>query len=155
MEINRTPNISFSAFYRNSPPCMSYLAKNFDGNKVKFSKALEILDERCSKHKFFDMFYSPTNNSIKILPRDKYVENIIPTSGRIIDIWQKKQYLQKPYVDVSASLPLEANKSFIRKILDFFSYKKVKQSINPYEKLPSNVREAVDIIEKMEHSILW
>lgn len=155
MEINRTQNISFSAFYRNSPPCMSYLAKNFDGNKVKFSKALEILDERCSKHKFFDMFFSPQNNSIKILPRDKYVENIIPISERFINVSEKEQYLEKPCINLSASLPLEANRSFIKKIFDFFSYKRVKQSINPYEKLPSNVREAVDIIEKMEHKILW
>ena len=155
MEINRTQNISFSAFYRNSPPCMNYLAKNFGGNRVKFSKALEILDERCSKHKFFDMFYSPLNNSIKILPRDKYVENIIPSSGRIINVSEKEQYLEKTSINLSASLPLEANRSFIKKFFDFFSYKRVKQSINPYEKLPSNVREAVDIIEKMEHTILW
>lgn len=157
MEIKNNQNISFKAFYRKSPPCMHYLAQNFNGNRVRFNKALEILDERCSKHKFFDMFYS-SNNSIKVVPKDKNVEKyFMPDSKKYLNIPAKDRYVEKFETEiVSEELKNKSNESFFKKIINFFKFKKAKKivSVNLYYKLPSNVREAVDIIEKIEHSIM-
>lgn len=155
MEIKNNKNISFNAFYRNSPPCMRYLAKDFDGNKMKFNKAIEILDKKCSKHKFFDMFYSPDSNSIKIVPKDNAIEKIFPYVGRYMNISASESY-KTITTTVYNELKQDTNTSFFKRIISIFSFKKAKKliTIEPYDKLPSNVREAVDIIEKMEHSLL-
>ncbi len=152
MEIQKPQKISFQAFYRHSPSCMHYLEKNFDGSKMRFNKAIEILDKRCSKHKYFDMFFSPENNSIKILPKDISVEKYL-LNGRYMTILQSERYAVET-VSVENKLQENSNNSFFKKFLKMFSFGRAKKIINPYYKLPSNVREAVDIIEKIEHSIV-
>ena len=149
-------NQSFGSFFRHSPPCMRYLAQNFYGNNVKFEKAMEILDKRCSKHKFFDMFYSPENNSIKILPKDKSVEDyFLSDSKTYMTFHADEYYAEKSYSEDIKNLKNKPKISFLEKIIDFFSFSKVKKYINisPYNMLPSNVREAVDVIDKMERTI--
>ena len=158
MEIKNNQNVSFGAFFRNSPPCINYLAKNFDGNKVKFNKALQILDEKCSKQKYFDMFYSPENNSIRIMPRNKFLRGYFSKKNSYINIPENKDYLTKTEsLNISEKLEKESDISLIKNFLRIFSIKKAKKYINsnPYEKLPSNVREAVDIIKKLERSIFY
>jgi len=152
MEIQNSQKISFQAFYRHSPPCMHYLEKNFDGNRTRFNKALEILDKRCSKHKYFDMFFSPDNNSIKIFPKDISVEKYL-LNGRYMTVSQNERYTEKLAL-IEGKLPENTNNSFFKKFLRAFPFGHAKKIINHYYKLPSNVREAVDIIEKIEHSIM-
>lgn len=136
---------------------MQYLAKDFDGNKIKFSKALKILDEKCSKHKLFDMFYSPNNSSIKIVPKDKAIEEIFPNIGKYMNISQNERYnINADAVTVYDESQQNTHTSFLKRILSIFSFKKAKfLTIDSYDKLPSNVREAVDIIEKIEHSLFY
>lgn len=154
MEIQNSQKISFQAFYRHSPPCMHYLEKNFYGNRTKFNKALEILDERCSKHKFFDMFFSPSDNAIRIFPKDKSVEKYL-LRGREMYLSQSEHYNQIHNLEnVSEDTSKGVGISFFKILKKIFSFKKAKNIINPYTKLPANVREAVDIIEKIEHSIM-
>ena len=154
MEIKKTQNISFEAFFRHSPPCMHYLEKNFDGNKMRFNKALEILDERCSKHKFFDIIFSSENNAVRIIPKEKKVDKYLP-NGHYIWLPQSEHYSQIHNIgDISAEYPKKSDGLFLKFLKNLFSLKKAKKIINPYYKLPANVREAVDIVEKIERSIV-
>lgn len=157
MGIKNTQNISFGSFFRNSPPCMDYLAKNFDGNQSKFNKALEILDNKCSKHKYFDMFYSQENNSIKIVPKNESIENYFFTGPqKFMSIPEGERYTKiAEILELYGEPKKKTENLFIKKIKNIFSLKKAKKYVNSgvYNKIPSNVREAVDIIEKMEHSL--
>ena len=152
MEIkNNQTNIYFKSFYRNSPPCMEYLSKNF-ASKSRFKKALQILDERCSNHKYFDIFYIPKNNSITIMSKDFKLKN--NSSFKYMTIPQGERYSsKKDTVHISENWPVVD--SFIKKLLKIFSFHKAKKFLvtSPYDELPPNVREAVDIVEKMEHSL--
>lgn len=153
MEIKNIRNTqSFGTFFRNSPPCMNYLSKNFEGNGSRFKKALEVLDLRCSKHKYFDMFFSADNSSIRIFPKDKSVEKYL-LNGKYMFLPQSEHYNEKVVPDVwDEMVQQRKNSTFIKRFLNLFSFK-AKEIINPYYKLPSNVREAVDLIEKIERSI--
>ncbi len=157
VDINKIDySISFSAFYRSSKPCIKYLSKNFDGNISEFDKALITLDERCSGHKHFDMFFSPEDSSIKIFPKvhDKSSQN------NYISVYSNSEYdSHLRYLANDKYLHEFSGKNIIKRILykifDFFNADKVKKFVvqTSYDKLPSNVREAVDLIEKMEHAL--
>ena len=165
MEIRNIDNSqSFTSFYRHSQPCMKYLEKYFNGNKLKFEKALVTLDEKCSKHKNFDMFYSPEDDSIKIVPKTSQAKQYSEahSGGNYISIYSKSDYDQKnklyDMAQKTIGKKLESENVFRRILsstLEFLRINKIKKYIgsSPYDNLPYNVREAVDLIERMERSI--
>lgn len=158
MDISSSQNISFKAFYRNSPPCRRYLFENFGGNQSKFAKALKILDERCAKHKYFDMFYSHERNSICIVPKNDKVEESIPERLRYISIAEGKHFSKELLENIVNNSVLKdkiLNNTLNSKIQKLLYFLNIKKHINPnhYDKLPSNVREAVDVIEIIERSM--
>lgn len=162
MEIkNINTTLSFTAFYRNSPQCLNYLSRNFGESRIKFNRALVKLDERCSMHKHFDMFYVPYNNSINILPKNTSspfiralnVEHII-----VRENMHNYEHLSRKDLKWNDTISPKNEESaepkcFMDKIFKNFNLGRKKVLPDPYEKLPGNVKLAVDMVDDLEKKI--
>lgn len=165
MDLNSKINNSQSfgmAFSRGSAECNNYLAFPFKHKSHKFKKALKELDKRCDAHKYFDMFHSSHDDSIKIIGKtdiagqkmaEKYGDTILSLSKNV----KHPNYAQQTRIRLNEleHSNIGPQNGFERMIFKLFNYFHMKYAnlhvkCNPYENLPDNVRKSIDIINELE-----
>lgn len=166
MQVNNnvcnSPN--FGMFHRNSYECAKYLRSGFESvsETKQFKRAIKTLDKICDKHKNFDMKFNKDDNSIILYGTNVSANSLL-----------KYEFGKSPYIvpqDVYRPNRLQGLEEGLKGILkgeeapkdamDRFYFKifssvtrfgaKVYLKFHPYEKLPANVREAVEMANRME-----
>lgn len=164
MEVKNNINGSQSfgmAFPRNID-CNRYLSSFFPHKSIKFKKALEELDKRCEAHKYFDMFHSSHDDSIKIIGKtdlagkklsEKYGDTILSLNKKTTHPnFAEQTKITLKELEQSKLGPQNIVEKLLFKIFNYFhiKYANMHVKFNPYENLPANVRKSVDIIEELE-----
>ena len=165
MEIKNSIKASQSfgmAFSHVHPDCRKYLSSAFVHNPHKLQRALLELDIKCDSHKYFDMFHSSRDNSIKIIGKtdlagkklaEKYGSSILSLSKSVKHpSFVQKLEMNLDELEKSPEGPKDIFEKALFKIYRHFylKYAEFKLSRNSYEMLPANVRKGVDIIDELE-----
>ena len=162
--VNNSQNFGM-AFYHNAQDCQRYLIKAFNNNSIRMRSALSELETKCEKHKHFDMFHSSADDSINIIGKtDEAGEKLAKMCGSAVISLRKDTKYPNFYENMQNNLgelykSTEGPRNFLERGLfkvfrsAYLQYAKLRMKCNPYEQLPANIRESVDIINTLEKNM--
>ncbi len=159
---NNNGSQTFGMAFPRNIDCNRYLSPAFSHKPHKFQKAIEELDKRCDSHKYFDMFHSSHDDSIKIIGKtdlagkrlaEKFDSSVLSLSKNTEHPnFAEQTRIRLNELEHSNIGPKNFLEKFMFKIFSYFHIKYADMHVkyNPYESLPANVRRSVDIIDELE-----
>ncbi len=156
------------SFIRNSERQIGYLRSGFNYGtfaNLKYRKALDIADKRCEGHKHFDIILGFDKNDVKIIGKtDKAGQILADNVGEaIVSIKSDCTYPnyaqhienQLKILENAPEGPQNLLEKCLFKVYSFVekTAAKIYVATHPYEKLPPNVREGIDLVDKFEKKI--